>query len=70
VLARYSLFGIAWGVVAACFAIAMTWRYKDVFLAVMPEPVVYGVMGTLWAAFFLPVIVVLVKPLWQRLRGT
>ena len=30
---------------------------------------VYGVMGTLWVAFFLPVILVLGKPLWQRIRG-
>ena len=28
-----------------------------------PRPVVYGVMGTLWVAFFLPVIFVLGKPL-------
>ena len=35
----------------------------------LPKPVVYGVMGTLWVAFFLPVIFVLGKPLWQRLRG-
>ena len=33
------------------------------------KPVVYGVMGTLWVAFFLPVIFVLGKPLWQRIRG-
>ena len=30
---------------------------------------VYGVMGTLWVAFFLPVIFVLGKPLWTRFRG-
>ena len=47
----------------------MTLRFKDAFLSVMPEAVVYGVMGTLWAAFFLPVIFVLGKPLWERLRG-
>jgi putative peptide zinc metalloprotease protein len=46
-------------------------RYKDIFLETLqlPPAVVYGVMGTLWAAFFLPVIVVLARPLWQRLRG-
>ncbi len=69
VLLRYSLFGLAWGVLAACFAIAITLRFKDAFLLVMPEAVVYGVMGTLWAAFFLPVVFVLGKPLWERLRG-
>jgi putative peptide zinc metalloprotease protein len=69
VLMRYSLFGLGWGVLAACFAIAMTLRFKDAFLLYMPEAVVYGVMGTLWAAFFLPVVFVLGKPLWERLRG-
>ena len=69
VLMRYSLFGLGWGVLAACFAIAITLRYKDIFLNFMPEAVVYGVMGTLWAAFFLPVFFVLGKPLWERLRG-
>jgi putative peptide zinc metalloprotease protein len=69
VLMRYSLFGLGWGVLAAVFAIAMTLRFKDIFLTLAPEAVVYGVMGTLWAAFFLPVLFVLGKPLWERLRG-
>jgi putative peptide zinc metalloprotease protein len=70
VLARYSLFGLGWSVLAACFAIGMSLRYEKIFLELAPKPVVYGVMGTLWVAFFLPVILVLGKPLWQRLRGT
>ncbi|RKQ91384.1 putative peptide zinc metalloprotease protein [Solirubrobacter pauli] len=69
VLARYSLWGIGWSVLAAVFAIAMTFRYKDIFLLYAPEAVVYAVMGTLWVAFFLPVFFVLGKPLWQRVRG-
>jgi len=70
VLARYSLFGIGWMVLAACFAIGMSLRYEKVFLAVTDsKPVVYGVMGTLWVAFFVPVLFVLGKPLWKRVRG-
>jgi Zn-dependent protease len=69
VLARYSVFGLGWSVVAACFAIGMSLRYEKIFLELAPRAVVYGVMGTLWVAFFLPVIVVLGKPLWQRVRG-
>ena len=69
VLARYSLWGVVWLVVAGCFAVAVTLRFKDAFLVLAPESVVYGVMGTLWAVFFLPVVFVLGKPLWQRLRG-
>jgi putative peptide zinc metalloprotease protein len=69
VLARYAVFGLVWSGVAACFAIGMSLRYEKIFLELAPKPVVYGVMGTLWVAFFLPVIVVLGKPLWQRIRG-
>jgi Zn-dependent protease len=69
VLARYSLWGIGWLVLAACFAIAMSLRYEKVFLAITDsKPVVYGVMGTLWVAFFAPVFFVLGKPLWRRIR--
>jgi putative peptide zinc metalloprotease protein len=70
VLARYSLWGIGWSVLAACFAIGMTLRYEKIFLVVANgnHAVVYGVMGTLWVAFFLPVIFVLGKPIWKRIR--
>ena len=54
---------------AACFAIGISLRYEKIFVDLLPKPVVYGVMGTLWVAFFLPVIFVLGKPLWQRVRG-
>src|SRR3954453_24085567 len=33
VLARYSLFGLGWGVLAACFAIGVSLRYEQIFLA-------------------------------------
>jgi putative peptide zinc metalloprotease protein len=69
VLARYAIFGLVWSCLAACFAIAFSFRYEKIFLELAPKPVVYGVMGTLWVAFFLPVIIVLGKPLWQRVRG-
>jgi putative peptide zinc metalloprotease protein len=69
VLARYSIWGLVWLVVAGCFAVGVTLRFKDKFLELLPESVVYGVMGTLWAVFFLPVVFVLGKPLWQRIRG-
>jgi putative peptide zinc metalloprotease protein len=70
VLARYSLFGLGWSLLAALFAIGLTLRFKDAFLVVLDsKAVVYGVMGTLWVAFFAPVLWVLGKPLVQRLRS-
>jgi putative peptide zinc metalloprotease protein len=69
VLLRYSLFGLGWSVLAALFAIGMTFRYEKILVALAPsKAVAYGVMGTLWVAFFIPVIVVLVQPLRERRR--
>jgi putative peptide zinc metalloprotease protein len=70
VLLRYSLFGLGWSVLAALFAIGMTFRYEKIMIAVAHnKAVVYIVMATLWVAFFTPVIVVLVGPLRERWRG-
>jgi putative peptide zinc metalloprotease protein len=75
VLARYSLFGLGWSVIAACFAIGMSLRYEERFDAIakasgIPHWVIDIVMATLWVGFFLPVIFVLGKPLVDRRRGT
>jgi len=69
VLARYSVFGLAWSVLAAGFAIVMTLRFEPVMTALASPAVVHIVMGTLWAAFFVPVLVVIGRPLWERVRG-
>ena len=68
VLARYSLWGIAWLVLAAGFAIAITWRFVPFLTAEFPDSVVYVVAGTLCLAFFVPVLVVVGKPLVDRVR--
>src|SRR4051812_25387330 len=71
VLARYGIFGVVWSGVAGLFAVGMSLRYEKAFLATgVPKAPVYGVMATLWVAFFLPVLFVLGKPLWQRVRGS
>jgi putative peptide zinc metalloprotease protein len=70
VLARYSLFALGWSVLAALFAIAMTFRYKARLEIVAPADwIVWVAMGTVWIAVFVPVIVVLARPLIQRVRG-
>jgi putative peptide zinc metalloprotease protein len=69
VLARYSIFGVAWSLLAGFFAIGMTLRYKPVMEQFAPEYVVWGVLITLWVACFIPVFIVLGKPLWDRMRG-
>jgi putative peptide zinc metalloprotease protein len=69
VLARYSAWGIGWSLLAAGFAIVMSLRYEPIMTALAPKVVVYAVMGTLWVAFFIPVLVVVGKPLVDRVRG-
>ena len=69
VLARYSLWGLAWTVLAGAFAVVLSLRYEPVMTKLAPDWVVHVVMGTLWVAFFVPALVVVGKPLVQRLHG-
>jgi putative peptide zinc metalloprotease protein len=69
VLARYSVFGLGWSVVAALFAIGMSLRYKTVLNALAPAWIVWTVMATVWLALFIPVLAVIFKPLQERMRG-
>jgi putative peptide zinc metalloprotease protein len=70
VLARYSLFGLGWSVLAALFAIAMTLHYRAILEAVAPAQwIVWVVMATVWIAVFVPVLVVIGRPLVERFRG-
>jgi putative peptide zinc metalloprotease protein len=68
VLARYSLAGLVWGVLAVGFAVYMSLRYEPIMIRYAPETVVHVVLATLWVALFIPVLWVIVKPLYQRLR--
>ena len=63
VLARYSVWGLAWTVLAGGFAVALSLRYLPIMKELAPDWVVYTVMGTLWLAFFLPAVWVVAKPL-------
>jgi hypothetical protein len=67
VLARYSLFGLAWSVLAAGFAIAMTFRYRPALEAIAPAGwLAWTVMAAVWVAVFVPVVVVVGRPLAHR----
>ena len=63
----------SWGSPGRCwpgaFAVVLTLRYEPIMTALAPDWVVHVVMGTLWVAFFVPVVVVVGKPLLERLRG-
>jgi putative peptide zinc metalloprotease protein len=69
VLARYSIAGVGWSILAAGFAIFMSLRYEPIMSAFAPSYVVWTVLGTMWLALFIPVFVVLGKPLVERRRA-
>jgi pSer/pThr/pTyr-binding forkhead associated (FHA) protein/Zn-dependent protease len=68
VLLRYSLFGLGWSALGASVAVAMSLRYEPRFVGLAPAPVVWTVMGAVWAALFLPVLAAVGPPLLERLR--
>jgi len=67
--ARYSVAGLAWGVMAVGFAVFMSLRFEPVMVQLAPKEVVWTVLGTLWLALFVPVLWTIGKPLVARLRG-
>jgi len=69
-LARYAICGLVWSAMAGLFEVVLTLRYAPVaFDLVGPDAVVWIVLVTLWLAFFVPVLVVVGKPLLDRVRG-
>jgi len=69
VLTRYSIAGVGWSILAAGFAIFMSLRYAPILSTYLPSYVVWSVLVTVWVALFIPVFLVLGKPLVERVRG-
>jgi putative peptide zinc metalloprotease protein len=67
VLARYALLSVAWTAVAAIFVVGVSTRYESMLAAFVPRPVVRVMLGVLWVALFVPLAVMLVPPLRERL---
>ena len=68
-LVRYGLAGLGWSFAAAGIVIAVTLRFAPAMQMYAPEIVVWVVLGTLWAAMFVPVLIVVGPPLLARVRG-
>jgi hypothetical protein len=67
-LVRYASAGVVWSGMAACFAVAMSLRYEPRLAEVAPEPLVWTALSLVWLALFLPLAVMVGRPLWER-RG-
>ncbi|MDT7713397.1 MAG: putative peptide zinc metalloprotease protein, partial [Pseudonocardiales bacterium] len=68
-LTRYAFAGLGWSFAAAAIAIVFSLRFQPVMVQYAPPTVVWVVLGTLWAALFVPVLIVVGPPLLARLRG-
>jgi putative peptide zinc metalloprotease protein len=68
-LLRYAIAGLGWSFAAVAIAIAFSLRYQPIMTRHASETVVWIVLGTLWAALLVPVLLVVGPPLLARRRG-
>ena len=64
----YAVAGLAWTVAAVAFVIVMSTRYYGVLTSLAPPEVVWGVFGAFYLLMFVPVIVMVGRPLLERVR--
>ena len=69
VLARYAALSLTWSAGAALVAAVFSIRYEAPLAATVPKPVAWLLLGGLWAALFMPVLVMVGAPLRHRLRA-
>jgi putative peptide zinc metalloprotease protein len=69
VLARYALFGLAWSLVAALFAIGFSLRYVGPLEHIAAAPLVWAGLAVTWLALLSPVLFTLAGPLRHRGRA-
>ncbi|MCW2986138.1 MAG: hypothetical protein JWR63_3708 [Conexibacter sp.] len=69
VLTRYAAAGLAWSVVAAGAAVAMSVRYAPALEAVLPAPAAWAMLACVWAAAASPAFLTLGGPLLDRIRA-
>jgi putative peptide zinc metalloprotease protein len=65
----YAVAGVAWTLAAVAFVIVMSTRYYEVLTSLAPPEVVWAVFGAFYLLMFVPVLVMVGRPLLQRVRG-
>jgi putative peptide zinc metalloprotease protein len=68
VLTRYALLSVAWTIVAAVFVGALSLRYLKPLSTATARPVAWMLLGCIWVVLFMPVLALLGRPLYDRLR--
>jgi putative peptide zinc metalloprotease protein len=68
VLTRYAWWGLAWSVLAAGFAAALSLRYRAVLETRLPPSVAWALLATLWAGLLAPAVLTVLAPVLARVR--
>ena len=68
ILVRFGIAGVGWSVVAAGAAMVVSLRYWPVLHQILPAPVVWAMLATVWSAVLAPVLLTLGPPLVERNR--
>ncbi len=68
-LARYAVAGLAWSVLAACFAAALALSRGDQLARVAPEPVVWSGVALVCLVVFAVPVASVAGPLRERRRS-
>jgi putative peptide zinc metalloprotease protein len=69
VLARYAMLVVAWSLLGAGIAVALSLRYEPMLGRLLPTPLVWAVMGGLWVLLLVPLVALTGPPLMRRLRA-
>jgi putative peptide zinc metalloprotease protein len=64
----YAIAGLAWTLAAVAFVIVMSTRYYGILTSLAPPEVVWGVLGAFYLLMFVPVLVMVGRPLLERMR--
>jgi putative peptide zinc metalloprotease protein len=65
----YGVAAFVWSILAVGFVILITTRYFDALEALAPTWAVWSVLGVFYALMFVPVVVVIARPLLERVRS-
>jgi putative peptide zinc metalloprotease protein len=68
-LAHYAALVVAWSLLGATIAAALSLRYAPALGHLLPAAAVWGLLAALWLVLLVPLAALVGPPLWKRLRG-
>jgi putative peptide zinc metalloprotease protein len=68
-LGRYAIFVLAWMLVGAGFATALSLRYEPALAAIVPAPGAWALLAAIWVGLLAPPLVIILPSLRERRRS-